>query len=141
MKNFFLTITAGFKFHGIDIFSPGMIVKLVKEPDNPKDSEAIKVLLPGDIPAGYVANSVHTVTKGTYSAGRIYDKFEDEAFAKVLFVTERVAIAVFLGYEEKLSKLFSELKPIISPENTDFIENTSHDFIQKEKDPENCLNS
>ena len=34
----------------------------------------------------YVANSVSTVARGTYSAGRLYDKFEKYVKVKVVFV-------------------------------------------------------
>ena len=111
MGGVYITITGTFKFHGTDVLTPGQLIKLKKEPTNPKDSEAIKILLPGEIQAGYVANSVHTVVRGTHSAGRIYDKFEDEAFARILFVSNDLAIAEFLGWNEKYSKLFSELEP------------------------------
>ena len=43
-------------------------VKLVKEPDNEYDSEAIKAELPGLGCAGYVANSPHTRFWATASA-------------------------------------------------------------------------
>jgi len=41
----------------------------------------------------YVANSINTVVRGTSSAGRIYDKFEKAARARVLFVFHKTAIA------------------------------------------------
>ena len=41
----------------------------------------------------YVANSINTVVRGTNSAGRIYDKFETKARARVLFIFHRTAIA------------------------------------------------
>ena len=41
----------------------------------------------------YVANSINTVVRGTNSAGRIYDKFEKAARARVLFIFHKVAIA------------------------------------------------
>ena len=41
----------------------------------------------------YVANSISTVVRGTNSAGRIYDKFERAARARVLFIFHKVAIA------------------------------------------------
>lgn len=41
----------------------------------------------------YVANSISTVVRGTSSAGRIYDKFEKTARARVLFVFHKTAIA------------------------------------------------
>ena len=41
----------------------------------------------------YVANSINTVVRGTNSAGRIYDKFERAARARVLFIFHKTAIA------------------------------------------------
>ena len=41
----------------------------------------------------YVANSINTVVRGTKSAGRIYDKFERAARARVLFIFHKTAIA------------------------------------------------
>lgn len=41
----------------------------------------------------YVANSVNSVVRGTSSAGRVYDRFEKNARAQVLFVFHRMAIA------------------------------------------------
>ena len=35
---------------------------------------------------GYVANSVHSVARGTYSAGRVYDQIKDEARCAVRFI-------------------------------------------------------
>lgn len=67
----FITIT-GLKFHfGSKPFAVGQKVKLVKEPDNEYDSEAIKAELPGLGCAGYVANSPHTVLGDCISAGRL----------------------------------------------------------------------
>lgn len=41
----------------------------------------------------YVANSTSTVVRGTNSAGRIYDKFERTARARVVFIFHKTAIA------------------------------------------------
>ena len=41
----------------------------------------------------YVANSINIVVRGTNSAGRIYDKFERMARARVLFIFHKTAIA------------------------------------------------
>ena len=58
--------------------------------DNAKvDSEAIKVEMPGIGQIGYVANSPYTVIGESYSAGRIYDKIDDEAYGTVLYVLPR----------------------------------------------------
>ena len=83
------------KANGNDHFKPGlkrsfmkpdMSVKLVKEPDNDVDKEAIKVEMPGVGLVGYVGNSPYTVIGESYSSGRLYDKIGDEARGKVLYV-------------------------------------------------------
>ena len=47
MSEIYFTVTGTCYYHGMDFVEPNMEVKLVKEPDNKRDSEAIKVLLPG----------------------------------------------------------------------------------------------
>ena len=72
----FVTITGLNNYYNKKPFEVGKIVKLVKEPDNQYDSEAIAVVLPFIDKVGYVANSTSTVYKGTVSAGRLYDKID-----------------------------------------------------------------
>ncbi len=74
-------------------FNVGTKLKLLKEPDNEFDGEAIAVEIENLGKVAYVANDVHTVIKGTYSAGRIYDKFEDTANAEVICIGENKIIA------------------------------------------------
>ena len=64
-----------------------MKIQLEKEPDNKYDPEAIQVKLKGMGKIGYVANSPYTVIGESMSAGRIYDKIDDQANAKVVAVT------------------------------------------------------
>lgn len=66
-----------------EIFKQGSKVKLVKEHDNEYDNEAILVKFPGLGKVGYVANSVYTVLGESYSAGRLYDKFDEETTGTV----------------------------------------------------------
>ena len=66
----------------------GMKVKLVKQPDNEYDSEAIQVKIKGLGKVGYVANSPYTVKGESMSAGRLYDKIADKAKGKIVFVTD-----------------------------------------------------
>lgn len=88
----FITIT-GLKFHfGSKPFEVGQKVKLVKEPDNEFDCEAIKAELPGLGCVGYVANSPHTVLGECMSAGRLYDKIGDSAHAKVAYVLDNAVV-------------------------------------------------
>jgi hypothetical protein len=93
-KNYFITITGVNHYYSMKPFEPGRIVKLIKENDNEHDEEAICVVLPFIDKVGYVANSPNTVAKGTYSAGRVYDLFEKEIYAKVLFITHSSVICI-----------------------------------------------
>lgn len=86
MERIFFTITGTRYRYGHDFFEPKMTVKLVKEPDNEYDKEAIKVELEGLGHVGYVANSPHTVVGESFSAGRLYDKIGDTAEGTVLYV-------------------------------------------------------
>lgn len=88
MKNIYFTITGTNYYFGKDFFESGMTVKLVKEPDNAHDREAIKVELPGLVIVGYVANSPYTVLGESFSAGRLYDKIGDTATGKILYVLQ-----------------------------------------------------
>ena len=77
---------------------------LGKDLENEYDDEAIMV-----VPAGgdeddkcecvveyeeamYVANSVRTVARGTWSAGRLYDKLTEKSSVEILFVIGNAAI-------------------------------------------------
>lgn len=99
-EDLYFTINAMGMFNGIKPFKIGSIVKLVKEPENNYDMEAICVKLRYAGKSGYVANSVKTVAKGTYSAGRLYDKILNEDYAKVLFIMPDAVIAKVLTNEE-----------------------------------------
>ena len=63
-----------------------MEVRLVKEPDNDFDKEAIKVEMDGLGKIGYVANSTHSVLGDSMSAGRLYDRIGDVAYGAVKYV-------------------------------------------------------
>ena len=86
MKKIFFTITGTNHHYGHDFIEPDMKVKLVKEPDNDFDKEAIKVEMEGLGHIGYVANSPYTIAGESYSAGRLYDKIGDEADGTVQYV-------------------------------------------------------
>lgn len=86
MSEIYFTIAGTNHWHGSDFIEPKMEVKLVKEPDNEVDTEAIRVEMPGIGQIGYVANSPYTVIGESYSAGRLYDKIGDEAAGEALYV-------------------------------------------------------
>lgn len=86
MKKIYFTLTGTRHHYGHEFFEPGMEVKLVKEPDNEVDKEAIKVDLEGLGHVGYVANSPYTVQGESMSAGRLYDRIGDTAVGVVKYV-------------------------------------------------------
>ena len=84
-----ITITGTGHYHGQEFITPGMKIRLIKDPDNEYDREAIRAELKGLGKIGYVANSPHTVIGESMSAGRLYDKISDTAKATVLYVLPR----------------------------------------------------
>lgn len=86
MSSCYITVTGLNHYFGADFIEPKMTVKLVKEPDNEFDREAIRVEMDGLGKIGYVANSPRTVQGESFSAGRIYDRIGDTAAATVQFV-------------------------------------------------------
>ena len=81
--------------------SVGELYALGKEKGNEYDDEAIIAtpVMRGDEDGEcgceyglYVANSVNTVARGTWSAGRLYDKLMENMVAEVKFVVRGVAI-------------------------------------------------
>lgn len=92
MKDIYFTLTGCNHYLGTDFMKPGMKVKLVKEPDNKYDTEAIMVKIKGMGKCGYVANSPYTVLGESMSAGRLYDKIGDKAKGKIIHVLDGCAI-------------------------------------------------
>ena len=86
MEKIYFTIAGTKHYYGQEYFEPNMVVKLVKEPDNELDKEAIKVEMDGLGLVGYVANSPYTVQGESMSAGRIYDRIGDTAVGVVKYV-------------------------------------------------------
>lgn len=86
MDKIYFTITGTNHFFGKDFLEKDMKVRLVKDPDNEYDSEAIRVELEGLGQIGHVANSPYTVCGESYSAGRLYDKIGDTAEGTILYV-------------------------------------------------------
>ena len=87
-KKTYFTLTGTKYYFGKGFLKSGMKVKLVKEPENHYDSEAIRVELEGLGKLGYVANSTGTVLGESMSAGRLYDHIGKKAEAKVVLVTD-----------------------------------------------------
>jgi len=96
MGSIFVAIVGVDNYFGSKIFKPGQILRLEKDYDNDYDGEAIMAFLDPIGKVGYVANSTHTVPKGCWSAGRLYDTFESTTFAVVRFVIKETVIAEIL---------------------------------------------
>lgn len=103
MEEMYITIAGAEYRFGNEFLEKGMEVKLVKEPDNKFDKEAIKIELKPFGTIGYVANSVKTVIGECYSAGRLYDKIRDEAKAEICYITP-------IGIIAKVNNNFSKGK-------------------------------
>jgi len=99
METMFVTITGANHHYGLKPFKVGNIVKLVKDKQNGYDSEAVEVIMPYISTVGYVANSPNTTFQGTFSAGRLYDRIGEYAYARIMFVTHSSAIALVLTPE------------------------------------------
>ncbi|MBR4858871.1 MAG: HIRAN domain-containing protein [Clostridia bacterium] len=100
MENTFVTITGVRNYYGMKPFKVGKIFRIVKDDDNDYDEEAIRAELPMIDTIGYVANSANTVFAGTVSAGRLYDKIDDYAYAQTMFITHSSVIALVLSPEQ-----------------------------------------
>lgn len=81
----YFTVTGTVHNVGQSFIEPGMKVTLEKEPDNAFDKEAIVVKMDILGKIGYVANSYKTIVGDCYSAGRLYDKFEESATGTVVY--------------------------------------------------------
>lgn len=108
----YITVQAFDKLHGPKPLKLNGIIKLVKEPTNRYDTEAIACEMRHFGKIGYTANSVNTVVIGCMSSGRVYDKIDENCFAKIRFIKGNIAIAKILNpeeYEEELKNPESDV--------------------------------
>lgn len=103
MKKLYFTITATHYHFGKEFIKPDMEVKLVKEPDNEFDKEAIKVEMEGLSKIGYVANSPYTVLGESVSAGRLYNQIGEVAYGVVKYVLPQGVVCELLQKEMEIS--------------------------------------
>lgn len=85
-KKIYITINHLDDFESQMFLKTGDVLVLKKDRKNTYDDEAIAAYTKDNYKCGYVANSVHSVARGTYSAGRVYDLFENEARCCVRFI-------------------------------------------------------
>ena len=79
-------------FDNVSFLKPGDRLILRKDRNNLYDDEAI-IACKDKLKCGYVANSVHSVIRGTCSAGRVYDKIKDDAECIIRFMNQEMLIA------------------------------------------------
>ena len=91
-KKIYITINHLEHFQSGCMFKPGDILLMKKDHENCYDDEAIVARNKHQVKCGYVANSVCSVYRGTYSAGRIYDKVPEEFQCVVRFANEDALI-------------------------------------------------
>ncbi|MEG0228632.1 MAG: HIRAN domain-containing protein [Lachnospiraceae bacterium] len=92
MSKTYFTLTGTKYYFGKEFLKPGMKVQLIKEPENEYDNEAIRVEFKSIGKIGYVANSSFTVQGESLSAGRLYDRMEKKASARVVLVCPKGVI-------------------------------------------------
>lgn len=111
MKDKYVTIVSFSNFYGLRPFKIGNIVKCEKDSGNSYDAEAIKAVMPMIGTVGYLANSPTTIAGGTLSAGRLYDKFKNFFYIRVMFTTRTKVICKieFGSPDEYESEYFSQL--------------------------------
>ncbi len=64
----------------------GDILILKKDRNNQYDDEAVAAYTRDNCKCGYVANSVHSVARGTYSSGRVYDLISEDVKCLIRFI-------------------------------------------------------
>lgn len=102
MRTLYFTVTGTKHRYGHEFAESGMKVKLIKEPDNEYDTEAIKVEMAGLGQIGYVANSPYTVVGESYSAGRLYDKIGDMVEGEILYKLPNALLCILQIEDEKV---------------------------------------
>lgn len=84
-KDTFINITGTNFYLGMAPLLENPVVNLIREPDNPHDSDAVRVEFSGQT-VGYVANSPYTLIDEVKSATEIRDILKPKQKAKVMFV-------------------------------------------------------
>lgn len=119
----FVTVTGIQQYNGVRPYEIGKLLICQKEPSNPFDTEAIKVLDKGYRKIGYIANSTNTKVNGTMSAGRLYDRLGEFCLIEVCFSTRKEVICQVIDHDCKDSNLLNE-----------FLENKSADSDEYDYD-------
>lgn len=95
----FVTVCGFSKYRGIDPFSIGARFMCRKEPENPHDDEAIRVMDDSGVTIGYLANDRSERANGTLSASRIYDRVGELFVIEVWFTTRTKIICKITNFD------------------------------------------
>ena len=101
MRRIYFTITRMRYCFGSEFLKEGMMVRLVKEPENHSDNEAIRVELKGLGKIGYVAASPQTRIGESMSAGRLGIEFDKVAFGKVLYIMHNGTVCELINRKKR----------------------------------------
>lgn len=101
MPEIYITVTGFNNYQGKVPLYVGARLLCRKDPMNPYDTEAISVIAPGGMTAGYVANSNTSKANGTASAGRIYDGVGEFFLIEVRFSTNTKVICRIIDFDVK----------------------------------------
>lgn len=104
MKEKYVTITGMNHYYGLQPFKVGKKLKCIKEPSNPYDSEAIKVVMKDIGKVGYIANAPFTKATGTLGAGGMSGYVKKKFKVEVMFITSSKVICRVVGGFKKKSK-------------------------------------
>ena len=109
MNETYVTITGFWHYYGVNPFRIGQVLKCVKEPSNPYDEDAIKVVMKEIGTVGYIANSLEFKATGTASASKIHDKVKKKFWIEVMFITSsKVICRVVEGFKETVKAMKEE---------------------------------
>ena len=116
MKEKYVTITGMNHYYGLTPFKVGKKLKCVKEPDNPYDDEAIKVVMKEVGKVVYIANSPYTKATGTLGAGGIGGYVKKKFKVEVMFITSSKVICRVVDGLKKKECIANENKEMIDNE-------------------------
>lgn len=88
-KDTLINITGTRFYFGLEPFRKGLVVSLVREPDNEHDEDAIRVEVDGET-VGYVANNDYTLVENVKSASEIKGLKADRAEVVLIYMDEYV---------------------------------------------------
>ena len=95
----FVTVCGFGNYRGLAPFAIGARFMCRKEPENPADDEAIRVMDESGVTIGYLANGGSARANGTLSASRIYDRVGELFLIEVWFTTRTKVICKIVAFD------------------------------------------